>query len=426
MLIKNGHLIDPASGREYMTDIRLQNGHIREIGSLTADWREDVLDAAGLVVAPGLVDTHVHFRDPGNPDEETLHSGALAAARGGFTSVVGMANTHPPVDEESVLSDLLTRASREDIHLYQAAAVSKGLEGKELTDMEHLSKAGACGFTDDGKPLMDIALVQEAMQRAKALGTPISFHEEDPSLISENGINQGAIAQRLGIEGAPAASEEVMVARDCILALHTNAPVVIQHVSSALTVELLRWAKGMGADIHGEATPHHFTLTESAIQTYGSLAKMNPPLRAEEDRQAIIHGLIDDSLDLIATDHAPHTKEEKEAPLLEAPSGIIGLETSLSLGITSLVKPGYLTMRQLLAKMTCNPARLYHLPGGCIAPASPADLVLFDPSATWKVDEFLSHSENSPFLGQTLYGVVKYTICDGRIVYASENGRMRK
>ncbi len=422
MLIKNGHMIDPASGREETTDLRLQNGRISETGALTARNQEEVLDAAGLFIAPGLIDTHVHLRDPGYTWKEDLHTGALAAARGGFTSVICMANTQPPVDTETVLSDILARGCREAIHLYQAAAVSKGLEGLVLTDMEQLRASGACGFTDDGKALINAALVQEAMLRAKALETPISFHEEDPALIQENGINQGETAKRLGLYGAPAAAEEVMVARDCVLALHTHAPVVIQHVSSALSVELLRWARSQGADIHGEATPHHFTLTEESVPQYASLAKMNPPLRTQKDREAITRGLCDGTLDLIATDHAPHTKEEKEVPFKDAPSGIIGLETAFSLGITSLVKPGYLTLRQLLEKMTCNPAGLYHLPGGRIVPQAPADLVLFDPTGTWKVGGFLSRSENSPFLGQTLYGVVKYTICGGRIVYTDREG----
>ena len=419
MIIKNGFMIDPHTNEMKKTDIRISDGIIREIGQIEAGSEDEVLDIAGLVIAPGLIDTHVHFRDPGFTYKEDLHTGALAAARGGFTSVICMANTSPTVDSVPVLKDILTRADSEAIHIYQTAAVSHGLKGEMLTPMEELKTAGACGFTDDGIPLKDAVLCFQAMKKAAALGLPISLHEEDPAFITNNGINHGKVSEALGIEGSPAVAEEVLVARDCMLALHSGAETVIQHISSGNSVALVRTAKAMGANIHAEATPHHFTLTEEAVLTHGTLAKMNPPLRTEKDRLAIIEGLADGTIDLIATDHAPHSAEEKARPVTSAPSGIIGLETALSLGITSLVKPGHLTLMQLLGKMTANPAALYGLPGGRIAVNAPADFVVFNPDEEWIPETFASRSSNTPFRGMRLQGRIIYTICKGKICYSA-------
>lgn len=420
MLIKNGYLINPADQTEKITDIRTENGIITELGTLTASAGETVLDITGLTIAPGLIDTHVHFRDPGFTYKEDLHSGSLSAAKGGFTSVVCMANTKPVIDSPEILTDIITRANAEKIHIYQTASVTFGLQGKERTDFDTLKACGACGFTDDGIPLLDASLCFEAMQKAARLDCPISLHEEDPAFISQNGINHTIANRQLGIKGSPSIAEEAMVARDCILALHSGAEVVIQHISSAVSVVLVRNAKALGARLHAEATPHHFTLTEEAILTHGSLAKMNPPLRTEKDRLAIIEGLQDGTIDLIATDHAPHSAEEKaKKPMWTAPSGIIGLETSLGLGITSLVKKGYLTLSQLLEKMTVNPARLYKLSGGSIQPNMPADFVIFNPNEPWTVEQPVSKSSNTPFIGETLYGKIHYTICKGEIIYTA-------
>ena len=418
MILKNGFLINPRTNTSEPADIRISNGIIEEIGTNLSGEQEEILDITGLTIAPGLIDTHVHFRDPGFTYKETLHTGSLSAAKGGFTSVICMANTSPAVDSVETLTDILTRAKEEDIHIYQAAAVSEGLKGQNLNDLEALAQAGACGFTDDGIPLMNASRCYEAMERAAALDLPISLHEEDKSFITNNGINEGIISEALGISASPSIAEDVLVARDCMLALHTKANTVIQHISSGNSVALVRNAKELGANIHAEATPHHFTLTEDAILQYGTLAKMNPPLRTEKDRQAIIRGLQDGTIDLIATDHAPHSQEEKSRPLTEAPSGITGLETALGLGITSLVKPGHLTLIQLLEKMTSNPAALYHLPGGSIETGAPADFVIFNPDEEWTVDSFASKSSNSPFKGMSLYGKIYYTICDGKIVYS--------
>lgn len=420
MLIKNGFLIDPASDTERLVDLRITDGLIQTLadaGTLTPENGEDELDAAGLMISPGLVDTHIHFRDPGFTYKEDLHTGSLAAAAGGFTSVICMANTSPVIDSVPVLKELMEREALEDIHIFQAAAVSCGLKGAEMTSMKELAAAGACGFTDDGIPLKNAAFLYKAMEEAKALDLPISLHEEDPAFIETNGINHGPVSDALGIYGSPSIAEESLVARDCLLALRSGAQVVIQHISSGQSVELVRTFKAMGANLHAEATPHHFTLTDEAVLKYGSLAKMNPPLRTEKDRLAIIEGLKDGTIDLIATDHAPHSTEEKSRPITQTPSGIIGLETSLALGITSLVRPGHLTLSQLIEKMTINPANLYHLPCGSVTEGKAADLVLFDPNEKWIPETYASKSSNSPFTGWELYGKVKYTICDGKIVY---------
>ena len=418
MIIKHGLVMDPASGLSEHMDILVKDGKIVKIAPEITDNTEEILEAKGLIVGPGLLDTHVHFRDPGFTYKEDIHTGALASAKGGFTTVICMANTSPTVDNVDTLKDNLERGAKEDIRIFQAAAISHSLKGQEEVDMTALKDAGACGFTDDGIPLLNAEFCYKAMESAEALNVPISLHEEDPAFIRNNGINHGKVSEELGIYGSPSIAEESLVARDCLLALRSGADVVIQHISSGVSVELVRTYKKLGAHLHAEATPHHFSLTEEAVLEHGTLAKMNPPLRTEKDRQQIIAGLADGTIDLIATDHAPHSAEEKAKPITEAPSGIIGLETSLALGITNLVKPGHLTMLQLLEKMTVNPAILYHLPYGTIQEGAAADFVLFDPDETWIPTEYASKSSNSPFTGKELTGKVKYTICGGKIVYA--------
>lgn len=423
ILIKNGRVVDPASGIDEALDVVLEDGRIKALGKFPkTEAYEEVIDAAGKIVAPGLVDIHVHFRDPGLTYKEDIVTGAAAAAAGGYTTVVCMANTKPVVDSVETLSDLRTRARELPVQVLNAAAVTKGLKGEELTDMRALRAAGAAGFTDDGIPIADTALLFEAMKRAKELDVPISLHEEDPALIASAGINQGAVSRQLGVGGAPALAEEALVARDCALALRAGARVNIQHLSSQVSVDIIRAMKGLGASVFAEVTPQHFSLTERAVVERGTLAKVNPPLREEADRYALIRGLKDGTIDFIATDHAPHSQEEKERDLNQAPSGMIGLETALALGITNLVRKGHLTMLQLLEKMTVNPARFYKLGCGTLKVGGPADMVIFDERERWTVEaeNFRSKSRNSPFLGMELYGRVHYTICGGRVVFRRE------
>lgn len=417
ILIKQARVMDPESGFDQVTDIVLDGNKIKSIGKVQKDDCFDrIIDGSGLIAAPGLIDVHVHFRDPGFTYKEDLTTGAAAAAAGGFTTVVCMANTKPVVDTVEIYKEIEDRCKKLPIKVLQAAAVSKGFEGKQLTDMDALYQAGVRGFTDDGIPLMDADLVKKAMEKARELNVPISLHEEDPAYIKQPGVNQGKVSQQLNYGGASYLAEAVMVKRDCQLALETGATIDIQHISSGQAVDYVKEAKEKGAHVVAEASPHHFTLTEEAVLKYGTLARMNPPLRTEEDRQRIIKGLQEGTIEIIATDHAPHSKEEKEKSLSEAPSGITGLETSLGLGVTELVGNGYLTMMQLLEKMTVNPAKLYHLPQGRLQEGKPADLVLFDPEEEWKVKQYKSKASNSPFTGWKLKGKVKYTICDGRIV----------
>ncbi len=377
----------------------------------------EILDATGLIVAPGLVDIHSHFRDPGFTYKEDIESGSKAAERGGYTSVVLMANTKPAVDNEETLHYVIKKGKQTGIHIYTCATVTKGMQGKEMVPMAELKNAGAVGFTDDGVPILDETLVRRAMEMVAELDVPISFHEENPAFITNNGINRGKASAHFGIGGSDRQAEIDLVERDLQIALETGACIDIQHISSKEAVELVRQAKKKGSNIHAEATPHHFTLTEEAAIAHGTLAKMNPPLREEADRMAVIQGLADGTIDVIATDHAPHSREEKEKPVTEAPSGITGLETALSLGLEVLVEGGYMTMMSYLEKLTCNPADMYHLDAGYIAEGGPGDLVLFDKDATWVAGDYASKSDNTPFTGKTLKGVVKYTICGGKVVY---------
>lgn len=418
MIIKNGLLIDPVKEVQYVADLRISEGKISEIGeNLPAAADEEIFDASGKCVAPGLIDGHVHFRDPGLTYKEDIHTGALSAAAGGFTTVICMANTKPVVDNVETLKYVLDKAKDEKINVLQAGAVSVGFQGKEMTDFEELLKNGATGLTDDGIPLKDENFVRAAMERAKALDVVLSFHEEDPALITNNGVNRGKASEFYGIGGSPEQAEISLVQRDCELAKETGAKINVQHISSGKAVELVRQAKAAGAFVYSEATPHHFTLTEEACIKHGTLAKMNPPLRTEEDRLAIIKGLQDGTIDMIATDHAPHSAEEKAKSITEAPSGIIGLETSLALGITSLVKPGHLSLVELIKKMSLNPARIYGLDKGTLEIGRDADLVIFDTDKCWTPEKYYSKAVNTPFTGMELNGEVCATICGGDIVF---------
>lgn len=421
ILIKNGRIVDPVRQFDDIADILIDGKTIVKVGkNLEFDENDSnlrVIDASGLVAAPGLVDAHVHFRDPGFTYKEDIETGAKAAAKGGFTMVVCMANTKPAVDNLETLKYTQDKAAKTGIHILQASTITKGLQGKELVDMDAMANAGACGFTDDGIPILNEKILVEAMEKARELDLPVSLHEEDPAFIIRPGVNQGTVSETLGYGGASRTAEDVMVARDVILALHTGASVCIQHISSGNSVELVRTAKKLGADVHAEATPHHFTLTEDAVLEYGTLARMNPPLRTEKDRQEIIEGIKDGTIDMIVTDHAPHSMEEKAKPLADAPSGITGLETSLSLGIKSLAQPGHISLMKLMELMSKNPAEFYRMEPASIAEGAVADLVIFGENELWTVDKFASKASNSPFKGWELPGKVHFTICDGNIVY---------
>ena len=420
ILIKNGKIIDPLSKLQNYMDILIQGEKIVKIEEHIEEKDEfTVINAEDCIVAPGLIDIHVHFRDPGFTYKEDIYSGAESAAKGGYTTVICMANTDPIVDNIETLEYILNKGKKAKIEVLQVATITEGLKGEKLTPMEELKKAGAVGFSDDGKPIMNAKVVMEAMTKAKALNMPLSFHEEDSSLIKENGVNMGEVAKHFNLSGSPREAEEVLVARDAVLAISTGAKTNIQHISSKLSVEIIKWAKNMGANIVGEVTPHHFSLTEKSLLEHKGNAKMNPPLREEEDRIALIQGLKDGVLEIIATDHAPHSNEEKSKELNSVPSGIVGLETALALGITNLVRTGHLSYIELLEKMTINPAKFYGLDRGYIKEGHRADIVIFNPEEKWKVEEFLSKSSNSPFLGKEFYGKIKNTIYKGQVVYSS-------
>lgn len=463
LLIKNGYVMDPKTGRNGIYDILIENDKIKRIEPFILEMdlsEEDRIDlktiyADNMMIAPGLVDVHVHFRDPGFTYKEDIYSGAKAAAKGGFTTVVLMANTKPTVDNPDTLEYVINRGKETGINVLTCASITKELKGCELVDMDTLKSLGAVGFTDDGIPIMNEDTVISAMKKAKELNVPLSFHEENPDLISNNGINHGKASEYYNIGGSPKAAEIDLISRDLSLAVSLEAPINIQHISSREGVELVRQAKlsviqdnniklplpksqedmtelgdvdtsstqiipmetAQNICIHAEATPHHFSLTEDATIQHGTLAKMNPPLRTEQDRLSIIQGLKDNTIDIIATDHAPHSSEEKSKPITDAPSGIIGLETAFSLGVTHLVKEGHLSYMEFLEKMTINPATMYHLDCGYIAENAPADLIIFNENS-FVVNDFCSKSNNSPFIGETLTGEIQYTICNGKIVYS--------
>ena len=425
ILLKGGRIIDPASATDRVGDVLIVGDRIQEIAD-SIDARQvaavcgeepEIYDCSGCIVGPGLVDVHVHFRDPGFTYKEDIYSGAKVAAAGGFTSVILMANTKPAVDNADTLKYVLDKGKETDINVYTCANVTKGLAGKELTDFHELKSKGAIGFTDDGIPILDEDVCRSAMEEAAKEDVLLSFHEEDPKYISNNGVNHGKASEYYGIGGSDRQAEISMVERDIRLAIETGARINIQHISAKETVELIRQAKKTYPYIYGEATPHHIALTEEAVIEHGTNARMNPPLRTEEDRLAIIDGLLDGTIDVIATDHAPHAPQEKAKSITEAPSGILGLETSLPIAYEELVLKKDMTFVNLFCKMSLNPAKIYKLEAGELAKNKIADVVVFDTNHPFVYDSTLSKSQNSPFFGKKFPGRVAMTICGGKIIY---------
>ncbi|MBQ4275417.1 MAG: dihydroorotase [Lachnospiraceae bacterium] len=432
-IIKGARIIDPANGIDEYGDIYVDGTKIKTIvfneartnGNLNlsdaSDSDVEIIDATGLVAMPGLIDVHSHFRDPGFEYKEDILTGAKAAAAGGYTTVVLMCNTKPTVDNVETLTYVLEKGKKTDIKVESCGSVTYGLKGEELTDFDALIKAGAVGFTDDGIPLMNEDILRAAFKKAGKY--PISLHEEDKNLIKNNGINHGKASEHYGVYGSPREAEISLIKRDLQIALEENGMIDVQHISSKEGVELVREAVAKDNSnvrhIHAESTPQHFSLTEDALIKKGTLAKLNPPFRTEEDRLAIIEGLKDNTIDIIATDHAPHAKEEKDKSITEAPSGMIGLETAFALAITHLVNEAGMSLSDVIKKFTINPATLYGFDRGTLSAGKAADITLVDIDEKWVVreEDIKSKSKNSPFIGEELTGRVKMTICDGRVVY---------
>jgi dihydroorotase len=421
LAIINGHFINPVDNTSAMCDLLVKDGRVVEIGNgLQGD---ETIDAAGCVVAPGLVDIHCHFREPGFESKETIASGSRAAAKGGFTTVVTMANTNPPIDNAGLVELIIKRAREEAcIRVRPAACATKGLKSEEITEMADLKDAGAVAITDDGRDIASSRVMRHALEYANMVNMPFLSHSEDEGLAEGGVMNEGYMATLMGLPGIPKAAEEVRIDRNIRLAELAGAHIHIQHVSSAAGVDIVRKAKQRGARVTAESAPHYFCLTDEAVRGFNTNAKMNPPLREPEDVQAVIEGFKDGTLDCIATDHAPHTLTEKQVEFALAPFGIIGLETSLALTLTHLVAPGHITLEEAVRLLSYGGAQVCNIAdAGMLAPGLPADIVIFDPKAAWTVstDDFASKSSNSPFIGHTVRGKVLHTLCGGTVVYSS-------
>ncbi len=421
LLIRKGRVVDPASSLDAVQDVLISGARIERVGpDLPVAADTTVLDATGKIVCPGFIDIHVHLREPGYEYKETVATGTRAAAAGGFTAVCCMANTQPVNDNRSITDYIRAKAAVEGIvRVYPIGAVTRGLGGEELAELAELAEAGCVAFSDDGKCVMNAALYRRAMEYTLPFGTPIISHAEDHELSRGTAMNEGVVSTELGVPGAPAAAEDIMVARDILLAELTGAHVHIAHLSTAGAVRLVRDAKARGLRVTAEVTPHHLLLTEDAVRTFDANAKMNPPLRSKRDTEVLLEALVDGTIDCIATDHAPHAGSEKEGEFDRAAFGIIGLETAVGLLLDRLVRPGALPLGTLISRLSCDPARLLGLPGGSLAPGAAADLTLIDPGAAWTVDpaKFASKSRNTPFGGWSVTGRPWKTIVGGGIVW---------
>jgi dihydroorotase len=421
ILIRGGRVIDPSRGTDGIADVYLTDGRVEAVGlNIVGEDGCTVVEAAGKVVAPGFIDLHTHLREPGQEDVETVATGAMAAAAGGFSAVCAMPNTDPVTDNQAAIGFIVSQAQRAGrARVYPIGAISLGQKGQQLAEFGELVGAGAVAVSDDGKPVMSSHLMRTALEYARTFGIPVADHCEDMTLAQGGAMHEGLVSTRLGLKGIPAAAEEIMVARDIILAELTGGHVHLCHMSTRGSVELIRRAKEKGIRVTAEACPHHFTLTHERCEGYDTNAKMNPPLREAEDREAIRRGLKDGTIDVIATDHAPHHYDAKEREFDDAPNGIIGLETALGLAVSELVETGLLTLPELVARMSTLPARIFGLPGGTLAVGAPADVVVFDPKARWTVtpSTFFSKSRNTPFTGRELTGRADLTIVRGQVVF---------
>jgi dihydroorotase len=422
LIIRGARVLDPLESIDSALDVRIDQGTIAELGARLDPNAHRVVEGQGLVLAPAFVDPHVHLRTPGREDEETIVSGTEAAAAGGYCAILAMPNTEPVVDSAAVLGSLIETAQSEaEVPVGFLAAITKGQQGGELTEMAELAEAGAVGFTDDGKPVAAPGLMRRALQYGAVTGRPLAVHCEEPTLSREGQMHEGAVSSQLGLTGYPSVAESVMVERDLSLAAYERRPLHVLHVSARESVEALRAAQAAGVGATAEVTPHHLSLTDDAVRSLDPNLKMNPPLRSGDDRAALVDGLREGTIQAIATDHAPHARHEKEVPFEAAPFGVTGLETAFAALYTNLVEPGLLSLETLLERMSAGPARIYGLPAPRIAVGEPANLVLLDLTASRRIEasEFRSRSVNSWLVGERVTGKVRMTVAAGRVVHES-------
>jgi dihydroorotase len=422
ILLKGGRLLDPSSNLDTVGDLLVRDGRIEALGgSIGLPDGATLVDCAGQVVSPGFIDVHCHLREPGREDVETIASGARAAVAGGFTAVCAMPNTDPVTDNQAAVGFVLKQGRAANAaRVYPIGAISIGEKGERLAEFGEMVGAGAVAVSDDGKPVVSAQLMRTALEYARAFGIPVADHCEEPTLADGGAMNEGIVSARLGLRGIPAEAEEIMAIRDILLAKRTGGHVHLCHMSTRGSVELIRWGKDRGINVTAEVCPHHISLTEDAVEGYDTNAKMNPPLRTLDDVLALQEAVKDGTIDVIATDHAPHHYDEKEREFSDAPNGIIGLETALAVNLTWLVKPGHISLAHLIDKMACAPAKLFHLPGGHLRKGTAADITVFDPTREWVVDPkaFKTKGRNTPYGGMTLSGVVGCTLVDGKIVHS--------